>query len=103
MFFQFQVKVSSNQLCPEEGHFPYRQGCSNTFYKCKRDIRNSLQGYLYKCPENFVYWSVSRRCERVTRLPMCSHLSYRNKIDWNDRWQIPIEDFNLSARMLRFS
>ncbi|XP_011689188.1 PREDICTED: LOW QUALITY PROTEIN: mucin-5AC-like [Wasmannia auropunctata] len=97
------VKVSSNQLCPQEGHFPYRQGCSNIFYKCKRDTRNSLQGYLYKCPENFVYWSVSRRCERVTRLPMCSHLSYRNKIDWNDRLQVPIEDFNLSARMLRFS
>ncbi|XP_072760733.1 uncharacterized protein [Anoplolepis gracilipes] len=96
------VKVSSNQLCPEEGHFPYRQGCSNNFYKCKRDIRNNLQGYFYKCPENFVYWSISRRCEHVMRLPMCSHLTYRNKTDWNDRWQIPTEDFNLSTTMLRF-
>ncbi|KAL6259941.1 hypothetical protein P5V15_009851 [Pogonomyrmex californicus] len=95
------IKVSSNRLCPEEGHFPYQQGCSNTFYKCKRNSRNNLEGYLYKCPDNFVYWSVSRRCERVTRLPMCPHL-YKNKIDWNDRWQVPIEDFNLSARMLRF-
>ncbi|EFN81293.1 hypothetical protein EAI_01660 [Harpegnathos saltator] len=95
------MKVSSNELCPGEGHFPYRQGCTNTFYKCKRDSRDSLQGYLYKCPENFVYWSVSRRCERVTRLPMCAHLAYRGKTDWNDRWQVPVEDYNLSARMLR--
>lgn len=96
------VKVSSSKLCPGEGHYPYRQGCSNTFYKCQRDSRSSLQGYLYKCPENFVYWSVSRRCERATRLPMCNHMADRNEMEyWDQRWQIPVEDHNLSARMLR--
>ena len=92
-------------LCPGVGHYPYRQGCSNVFYKCKRDTRNALQGYLYKCPQDFVYWSVSRRCERAARLPMCSNMSRRDQNDndtWNSRWQLPVEDYNLSARMLRF-
>ncbi|XP_015183801.1 PREDICTED: uncharacterized protein LOC107070273 [Polistes dominula] len=95
------VKVSSQPLCPDVGHYPYRQGCSNTFYKCKRDSRNNLQGYFYKCPVNFIYWSVSRRCERATRLPMCTHLAFRKNDFWDSRWQLPVEDVNLSARALR--
>ncbi|XP_044016621.1 mucin-5AC-like isoform X2 [Aphidius gifuensis] len=97
------IKVSTASLCPDEGHYPYQKGCSNAFYKCKRDSRNSLQGYLYKCPQDYVYWSVSRRCERANRLPVCSQADYDDNQQinsWQNRTGIPIEDFNLSARMI---
>ncbi|KOC59041.1 hypothetical protein WH47_00372, partial [Habropoda laboriosa] len=92
------VKVPSGTLCPGEGHYPYKLGCSTTFYKCERDSRKNLQGYLYKCPPNYLYWSISRRCERAIRLPMCAHVALKGL--WDKRWQIPIEDTNVSARSL---
>ncbi|XP_011503258.1 PREDICTED: uncharacterized protein YMR317W-like [Ceratosolen solmsi marchali] len=101
--FTSLIEVSKKPLCPEEGHFPYRDGCSNIFYKCGRNSRYDLEGYLFKCPKYFVYWSVSRRCERISRLPMCTKMS--NEIEnenenWKNRWEIPVEDRNLSARSL---
>ncbi|XP_063981086.1 uncharacterized protein LOC135164555 [Diachasmimorpha longicaudata] len=98
------VRVTRSTLCPDEGHYPYQEGCSNAFYKCKRNSRNSLDGYLYKCPKDFVYWSVSRRCERASRLPMCSQLTDENnerRDAWESRSNLPIEEFNLSARSLK--
>ena len=98
------MKISTQSLCPSEGHYPFREGCSNAFYKCKNNSRGSLQGYLYKCPKDFVYWSVSRRCERATRLPMCTRLGNTTESNsWETRWEVPIEDHNLSARMLHFN
>ncbi|XP_043517698.1 uncharacterized protein LOC122532734 [Frieseomelitta varia] len=95
------IKVSTQQLCPEEGHYPYKSGCNSLFYNCKRNSRNDLQGYLYKCPENFLYWSVSRRCERAARLPLCGlYKSKENIENWEGKWQIPVEESNLSARSL---
>ncbi|XP_044589471.1 cell surface glycoprotein 1-like [Cotesia glomerata] len=99
------MKVKRESLCPDEGHYPFQQGCSNAFYKCKRDSRKALQGYLYKCPKEYVYWSVSRRCERQSRLPTCSHIKYEDNErihSVENRWELPIEDRNLSARMLAF-
>ncbi|XP_015124029.1 flocculation protein FLO11 [Diachasma alloeum] len=98
------IRVTRSTLCPDEGHYPYREGCSNAFYKCKRNSRNSLEGYLYKCPKDFVYWSVSRRCERASRLPMCSQVEDENnerRHAWESRSNLPIEEFNLSARSLK--
>ncbi|XP_074098124.1 uncharacterized protein LOC141526887 [Cotesia typhae] len=99
------MKVKRESLCPDEGHYPFQQGCSNAFYKCKRDSRKALQGYLYKCPKEYVYWSVSRRCERQSRLSTCSHIKYEENErihSVENRWELPIEDRNLSARMLAF-
>ncbi|XP_034935078.1 location of vulva defective 1-like [Chelonus insularis] len=100
------IRATRDSLCPGEGHYPYQKGCSNVFYKCKRNQKNSLQGYLYRCPNDFVYWSVSRRCEKASRLRTCSqeqHDKDREEIDtWNKRWELPIEDSNLSARMIHF-
>ena len=95
------MEVSEKSLCPEEGHFPYREGCSNVFYKCQRNSRFEVEGYLYKCPKDFVYWSVSRRCERAARLPMCAGMSNETEEEndaWENRWEIPIEERNRSAR-----
>ena len=96
----FQIKVSTQQLCPGEGHYPYKSGCNSVFYNCKRNSRNDLQGYLYKCPENFLYWSVSRRCEREARLPLCGLYKSKENENWQEKWQIPVEESNLSARSL---
>ncbi|XP_033215790.1 uncharacterized protein LOC117172110 [Belonocnema kinseyi] len=98
------VKLSTKSICPKEGHYPYQEGCSSAFYKCQHNSRGSLQGYLYKCPKDFVYWSISRRCEREIRLPMCIRLGSTTEKDfWDRRWEVPIEDSNLSARMLYFN
>ncbi|XP_008553715.1 dentin sialophosphoprotein [Microplitis demolitor] len=97
------IKVKRESLCPDEGHYPFEQGCSNAFYKCKKDSKKSLQGYLYKCPKDFVYWSVSRRCERKSRLSTCSNIKNEDSqriTSVENRWELPIEDHNLSARML---
>ena len=94
------IKASSEVLCPGAGHYPYKQGCSSAFYNCKQNSRGNLEGYLYKCPENFLYSSVSRRCERATRLPLCTIFKDKDKENWEERWQIPIEESNLSARSL---
>ncbi|KAK0170330.1 hypothetical protein PV328_010905 [Microctonus aethiopoides] len=99
------VRVRRDSLCPGEGHYPYQTGCSNAFYKCKKNKTNKLQGYLYKCPKDFVYWSVSRRCERANRMPVCSQNQYEDNeqmYSWDKRWELPVEESNLSARMLHF-
>ncbi|XP_043280232.1 mucin-5AC-like [Venturia canescens] len=91
-------------LCPDQGYYPYNEEeCSNVFYKCMRDEERTLQGYLYKCPEDFVFWPVSRRCERSSRLPMClrKYNNNRNEDDFfESRWSLPEETFNRSARKI---
>lgn len=95
--------MSNESLCPEEGHYPYKSGCSNIFYNCKRDSNGNLQPYVYKCPQNYLYWSVSRRCERALRLPMCALFALEDSIEnWDKKWKIPVEGINLSARNLKF-
>lgn len=58
-------------MCPGEGHYPYDKGCSNLYYKCRRDVRDILQGYLVQCPDDHVYSNVLRCCVHVKYLPMC--------------------------------
>lgn len=57
---------------------------------------------MYKCPQNYLYWSISRRCERTLRLPMCASALEDNVENWDKKWKIPIEKINLSARNLKF-
>lgn len=57
---------------------------------------------MYKCPQNYLYWSVSRRCERTVRLPMCALFAREDIENWDKKWKIPVEKINLSARNLKF-
>lgn len=65
---------SEKALCPSVGYHPFVDDhCGPAFVKCTRRAKNSneLEGTVYKCPEGYAYWSVSRRCERSEKLPNC--------------------------------
>lgn len=32
-------------------------------------------GRMYECPEGFIYWDVSKRCERQHKVPKCQRES----------------------------
>ncbi|KAK2579202.1 hypothetical protein KPH14_002721, partial [Odynerus spinipes] len=66
------LSVSSAQLCPNEGSYPYHPGCSNAYFKCTRDSKGLLQGYLLKCPRGYVFSALSGRCESAKYFPLCS-------------------------------
>ncbi|XP_015171774.1 PREDICTED: mucin-2-like [Polistes dominula] len=65
------LSVPSTPLCPYPGAFPYHPGCSNAFFKCRRDRKGSLRGYLYKCPSDNVFSPFSRKCEPAKYFPQC--------------------------------
>ena len=66
-----QVPVNTrDHLCPGPGYYPYDSDCSR-FYKCRRDSRGKLEGYMYECPSGYAFWEISRRCEKVAKLPNC--------------------------------
>ncbi|XP_043676832.1 P cell-type agglutination protein map4-like [Vespula pensylvanica] len=65
------LTVPSTQLCPSEGSFSYHPGCSNAYFKCKRNRKGLLQGYLYKCPVDYVFSPFSRTCEPAKYFPLC--------------------------------
>ena len=66
-----QVPVNTrDHLCPGPGYYPYDSDCSR-FYKCRRDSRGKLEGYMYECPSGYAFWEISRRCEKVAKLPTC--------------------------------
>lgn len=72
--FYFQLTVPSTQLCPSEGSFPYHPGCSNAYFKCKRNRKGSLLGYLYKCPHGDVFSPLSKKCEPAENFPLCLNI-----------------------------
>lgn len=90
--------VSDEPLCPSAGLHPFMDAeCGPAFIKCERKAgRNQLEGTVYKCPEGYVYWKVSKRCERPEKLPKCQ----KTKLLRTN--SIPTEWINLGkARKLR--
>ncbi|XP_059481592.1 uncharacterized protein LOC132200268 [Neocloeon triangulifer] len=49
-------------LCMAEGTFSFPSDCQH-FVKCTFDEFGILRGTLKRCPEGFIFWAVSRRCE----------------------------------------
>ncbi|XP_049868738.1 serine-rich adhesin for platelets-like [Pectinophora gossypiella] len=88
------IIVTNERLkCPAAGHYPFeKEECSPAFLKCQKTKSGKLRGYVYQCPPNHVYWSVSRRCEPKGHLRDCKR-SYNN---WNGRWEIPVERRNVA-------
>ncbi|XP_043476187.1 uncharacterized protein LOC122507503 [Leptopilina heterotoma] len=89
------IKLVSHAVCPDEGYYPFHYGCSIAFFKCKRNTRNVLQAYLYKCPPGSVFWTISKSCEKVSWLKTCTSQSFETeKIFWENRWDVPTENDN---------
>lgn len=90
--------VSDEPLCPSVGMHPFVDDeCGPAFIKCAyKEGTNELEGTVYKCPEGYVYWKVSKRCERPQKLPKCK----QSKLHRTN--SIPTEWINLGkARKLR--
>lgn len=90
--------VSDKEICPSVGYHPFvDEHCGPAFVKCSRRAGGSeLEGTVYKCPEGYAYWTVSRRCERTQKLPNCQRTRLRSMNS------LPTEWINLGkARKLR--
>lgn len=90
--------VSEDPICPSAGLHPFMdEHCGPAFVKCVRNERkNQLEGTVFKCPEGYVYWNVSKRCERPEKLPKCQSTKLLRTNS------IPTEWINLGkARKLR--
>ncbi|GBP34027.1 hypothetical protein EVAR_94038_1 [Eumeta japonica] len=81
--------------CTASGHYPFEKGneCSSVFMNCVASNKGEVSPYLYRCPTNYVYWSVSRRCEPIAKLAHCRNLQK----DWSRRREIPIERINIAT------
>ncbi|XP_013169407.1 PREDICTED: serine-rich adhesin for platelets-like isoform X2 [Papilio xuthus] len=89
------ISVNENKYgCTGLGHFPFEKNeeCSPAILKCEISKRGKLQGFVYRCPDNYVYWSVSRRCEPKLRIAACKYSSNQ----WIGRSEIPIETKNIA-------
>ncbi|CAG9133347.1 unnamed protein product [Plutella xylostella] len=89
--------VSSRQKmnCPAVGHFPFDKDdeCSPSFLKCNKTKSGKLRGFVYRCPDNYMYWSVSRRCEQNYKIRHCKNSAN----DWSGRYEIPVERKNIAS------
>ncbi|XP_038212309.1 serine-rich adhesin for platelets-like [Zerene cesonia] len=85
---------TKSYACPGTGYFPFEanQECSPAFLKCQRSRTNKFKGLVYKCPKDYVFWTVSKRCERTTRVRDCNKSVYA----WNNRHDIPTEIRNVA-------
>lgn len=88
------IVTRDSQSCSSEGHMPFEKNseCSPAFLKCEKSKNGRLRGIVHQCPQNYVYWSISRRCERVERVRDCK----RTTNNWNGRWEIPIDRHNVA-------
>ncbi|CAG9767165.1 unnamed protein product [Ceutorhynchus assimilis] len=88
------VQVSTQKaLCPHEGsHEMEHTECSQQFVKCKRSYRK-MEGFLYRCPDGFAYWQISRQCERTSKLLHCDGYTLPRS-----KWEIPVESVDVSYR-----
>ncbi|XP_045448775.1 serine-rich adhesin for platelets-like [Melitaea cinxia] len=89
------IVVTRNVMaCPNIGHFPIDKSeeCSTVFLKCEQTKSRKLRGYIYKCPEGFVYWAISRKCESLRKLRDCK----RPFDEWIRRHDIPVEKHNVA-------
>lgn len=84
-------------MCPSAGYHPFMDNnCSPAFIKCKKRDDGMLEGTVYRCPNKYSYWSVSRRCERTEKLPNCQKTRLNQMING-----APVEWVNLGkARQL---
>jgi hypothetical protein len=89
---QIQIRTKRS-LCSESGHFALEEDdiCSPTFLKC-REINDRMEGHVYRCPNNYVYWQKSRRCERSAKIPDCMHRYTRQRLG------VPVEWSNLGQK-----
>lgn len=88
--------TTKKELCPSEGLFPYEQDCLR-FYRCKKSPKGHIRGYLYSCPTGFAFWDVSKRCERIGRIPQCKRgMAYDNR--YTEAALAPTEMYNVGAR-----
>ncbi|XP_072931971.1 uncharacterized protein [Epargyreus clarus] len=85
-----------NYSCPKVGHFPFEKNeeCSPVLFKCEVTKTGKLRGFVYQCPEGYVYWSISRKCEPITAMTDCK----RSYIIWNSRYEIPVERKNVARK-----
>lgn len=81
--------------CASVGHFPFEthEECSEALLKCELTKSGKLRGFVYKCPQGFVYWTVSRRCESMRKVRDCKRSSY----PWNSRYDLPLEKDNIAS------
>lgn len=95
VIMSMQVPVNTrDHLCPGPGYYPYDSDCSR-FYKCRRDSRGKLEGYMYECPPGYAFWEISRRCEKLAKLPSCAR-GVRKEFP-----QAPIERRNVGSRKVK--
>nr|XP_036213544.1 integumentary mucin C.1 [Bactrocera oleae] len=89
-----QIRSVGESLCPDEGHFALNKDeCSQLFIKCAHSpTTGRLEGQLFRCPQGFAYWTVSRRCERAQKLLNCTPAKYETGGD------LPVEWANIGNR-----
>ena len=94
-----QIEVNKvTPICPSEGYYEVDEvngSCATTFIKCSKSTGENqvMEGYVYQCPEGYAYWSISKRCERTSRLLQCRGIDV-----FRSRWEIPIETVNVSLK-----
>ncbi|KAJ8730088.1 hypothetical protein PYW07_017126 [Mythimna separata] len=88
------VVTKESHACPSAGYFSFEKDseCSPAFLKCKTDKTNKLRGLVHQCPEGYLYWSISKRCEPVNKVRDCR----RSQNNWTGRWEIPVERRNVA-------
>ncbi|XP_045772326.1 mucin-22-like [Maniola jurtina] len=88
------VVTKKSMACPSSGHFPFEKDteCSSSLLKCELTKSGTLQGFVYRCPDGYVYWNISRRCEPIRKVRDCKRSSY----PWKRRYDIPLETSNIS-------
>nr|XP_021189541.2 LOW QUALITY PROTEIN: mucin-22 [Helicoverpa armigera] len=88
------VASKESYKCSSAGYFSFEKEseCSPAFLKCKTDKTNKIRGFVYQCPNGYVYWSISKRCEPINRVRDCK----RSNNDWSERWEIPVERRNVA-------
>ncbi|XP_034126734.1 serine-rich adhesin for platelets isoform X2 [Drosophila guanche] len=92
---QNMVQISSTSpLCPDVGHFALNEDeCSQLFVKCGYSEQTGrIEGQIYRCPQGFAYWNVSRRCEPARKLMNCTPTTY------NVAGNVPLEWLNIGNR-----
>ncbi|XP_034830826.1 uncharacterized protein Mur89F [Maniola hyperantus] len=88
------VVTNKSMACPNSGHYPFEKGteCSSSLLKCVLTKSGTLQGFVYRCPDGYVYWNISRRCEPIRKVRDCKRSSY----PWKRRYDIPLETSNIA-------
>ena len=91
--FQIQIR-SKRALCESDGHFPLEENdtCSPTFLKCSRSVKGKMEGRVNRCPNGYIYWQKSRRCEKIVKVPDCKQMYTRQRLG------VPVEWNNLGKR-----